>query len=153
MTMSDWDSDELLAEELATAMRSEREVPARFVAAGKAAFAWRTVDAELSELTFDSAREDPMLAGTRAERASVRTLTFAASALTIDLELTPDALLGQLVPAQPGELTLSVRDGSTRTVPVDELGWFTVRPRPSATFRLTFQPIGQQAVITQWVSR
>lgn len=151
MTISDWDSDEQLAADLATAMRAEREVPARFIAAGKAAFVWRTVDAELSALTFDSAREDPLLAGTRAERAAVRTLTFAASALTIDLELTPDALLGQLLPAQSGELTLSVRDGSTRTVPVDELGWFSVRPRPSATFRLTFKPVGQQAVITEWI--
>jgi hypothetical protein len=148
-----WDSDEQLADELAAAMRAEREVPARFVAAGKAAFAWRTVDAELAELTSDSARGDAALAGTRDDHAAVRTVTFAAGEVTIDIELTPDALLGQVVPAQRGELEVSVRDGSTQTAAVDDVGWFSVRPRPAGTFRLTFRAPGKQAVVTEWISQ
>lgn len=148
----EWDSDERLAADLAAAMRAEKDVPARFVAAGKAAFAWRTIDAELSALTYDSAQEDPVLAGTRAEQAAVRTLTFVASDVSIDLELTPEALLGQLVPAQPGELTVTLRDGSTRTAEVDDLGWFAVRPRPKGTFRLRFRSPGHRDVLTAWIT-
>lgn len=148
-----WDDDERLAADLAEAMRTERAVPPRFVAAAKAAFAWRTIDAELAAVTFDSARGSAdALAGTRAERASVRTLTFASSGLTIDVELTADALLGQVVPARPGEVLLNVRDGSTRTAPIDDLGWFVIKPRPSGTFRLSLRPATGESVVTEWIT-
>lgn len=147
-----WDSDEQLAADLEAAMRSERDVPARFVAAGKAAFAWRTVDAELAALSSDSARGAAALSGTRADQASVRTVTFAASEISIDVELAPDALLGQVVPAQAGELELAAKDGSTQTAAVDDVGWFTLRPRPADTFRLTFRVPGKPPVVTEWIT-
>lgn len=146
-----WDSDKELLGELEAAMRAEREVPARFVEAGKAAFAWRTVDAELAALTADSARDDRAMAGLRAEEASVRAITFATATVTIDVELTPDALFGQVVPARAGELQVCPREGETQTVPVDEVGWFSVRPRPTQTFRLRFEADGEPAVVTEWI--
>lgn len=51
-------TDEELLAELGAALRTAEEVPAGFVNAGKAAFAWRGVDAELAALTFDSAGAD-----------------------------------------------------------------------------------------------
>jgi hypothetical protein len=144
-----WDSDEHLLADLAEAVLAARDVPPRLVDAGKAAFAWHTVDAELAALAFDSAVEP---AGTRAETATLRAMTFVASHATIEVEVTSDALLGQVAPPRSGEILVRQADGLVRTVPVDALGWFTVRPRPTGMFRLELtQPTGPR-VLTAWTT-
>lgn len=150
----DWDSDERLAADLAAALRSEHDVPARFVEAGRMAFAWHTVDAELAELSFDSSSEEnqPALAGTRAEPAVLRALTFAASQVTIEIEVTDDALLGQIVPPQSGEVELRLVEGATRAVPMDEVGWFLIRPRPQGMFQLHLRTASGLSVLTEWTT-
>ena len=42
-------------------------------------------------------------AAARAEAASIRALTFTSAHLTIELEVTPDSLVGQVVPARAGD--------------------------------------------------
>jgi hypothetical protein len=145
-----WDDDELLAADLAEAMTAAARVPDRFVRAGKAAFGWRTVDAELAQLSFDSA--GAASEGTRAETAVLRAMTFAASQVAIEIEVTADGLLGQIVPPQQGELDLRWRDGTTRTVPVDEVGWFRIGPRPTGLFRLYLRTASGLSVCTEWVT-
>ena len=145
-----WDDDERLMADLEAALRAEREVPSRLVEIGKAAYAWHSVDAELASLTFDSATvSTEELAGVRSESASLRALTFAASLVTIELEVTGDALIGQLVPAQAGEIEVLMPDGEGRTVAVDEVGWFVIRPRPVGVFRLMVRT-GEGDVLTEW---
>src|SRR5438093_7184143 len=107
---TNWDSDERLMADLGAALRAEEEVPERFVRLGREAFAWHDGDAELAALTFDSATAGEM-AGVRAEAASLRALTFASSRLTIELEVTGESLIGQVVGAQPEEIEVLVRDG------------------------------------------
>jgi len=142
-------SDEQLLAELREALNTADQVPDGFVAAGKAAFAWRTVDAELAALAQEATDADA-LAGVRAERAAVRALSFLASDISIELEVTPDALLGQLVPARSGTIEVQAQDGSRQTVTVDKSGWFAIRPLPSAMFRLHLQTANDN-VITEWV--
>jgi hypothetical protein len=142
-------SDEQLLAELREALNTAEQVPDGFGAAGKAAFAWRTVDAELAALAQEASDADA-LAGVRAERAAVRALSFLASDISIELEVTPDALLGQLVPARAGTIEVQFQDGSRQTVTVDESGWFAIRPLPSAMFRLHLQTANDN-VITEWV--
>lgn len=127
-----WDDDERLLADLGAAVRAGREVPASFVEAGKAAFAWRSVDTELAELTHDSSRA--ALAGTRGR--AVRALRFTTEHLTIEAELTPDGLTGQLVPPGPGEVELCLPGGVVATAVADEIGWFVLRPVPEGLFRL-----------------
>lgn len=146
--MSDVTDDERLLAELAEAVRAAREVPAQFIAAGKAAFAWRNVDAELATLAEDSATT---LLGTRAEQATLRSLSFVASELSIEVEVTAEALLGQVVPPQSGLMQLHVRAGSAQTVPVDGVGWFVIRPVPGSMFRLHLRTAEGAAVITEWI--
>jgi hypothetical protein len=148
----DWADDERLAADLADAVRSAERVPARFLHAGKAAFAWRTVDAELARLTFDSVAAEPATAGTRSGSGSRRTLTFVASRLTIDVEATDGALLGQVVPPEPGELELQSRDGTRHTVAVDEVGWFRIAVRPTGLFRLRLSTASGPTVNTEWIA-
>jgi hypothetical protein len=142
-------SDEQLLAELREALNTAEQVPSGFVAAGKAALAWRTVDAELAALTQEASDADA-LAGVRAERAAVRALSFLASDISIELEVTPDALLGQLVPARPGTIEVQTQEGGRQPVTVDESGWFTIRPLPSTMFRLHLQTASDN-VITEWV--
>lgn len=146
------DDDQLLAS-LGEAVRSAKDVPARFVEIGKAAFTWREIDAELAALTHDSADSaiGRVAAGTRADPADLRTLTFVASRLTVELEVVPDALLGQLVPPQPGEIELLRRDGATSMAAVDDVGWFAIRPLPSGLFRLRVRPAQGEPVMTEWI--
>ena len=44
-----WNDDDELQELLRAALAEQRDTPARFVEAGKASFAWHSIDAELRE--------------------------------------------------------------------------------------------------------
>ena len=125
-------------------------VPRPVLEAGYAAFSWRTIDAELAFLTYDSSTPGA-LAGARSQQASLRAMTFASTSCAIELQIDGDSLLGQLIPAdQSGELTLSLRDGSTAAISYDELGCFTITPTPPGSFRLHLA--GETSVITDWIT-
>jgi hypothetical protein len=136
--------DELLAA-LADARRSAAEVPDRIREIGRAAFAWRTVDAELAALSTEA----PV--GARAEQAAVRALTFAAREVTIEVEVTQEALHGQVVPPRTGEIELHDRTGVVAVAQVDEVGWFVLSPVPGRMFRLRLRA-GDTVVVTEWVT-
>src|SRR5215469_9189705 len=72
-----WDDEELLAA-LRQALTARRAVPAEFVEAGKNAFAWHDIDAELAQLTYDSTYAPQTAARDRSEPASIRALTFTS---------------------------------------------------------------------------
>jgi len=111
-------------------------MPPSFVEAGKAAYSWRTIDAELAALTYDSAWEGQEFSLTRAESAQLRTLSFASDGLTIELELTPHEVLGQISPPQAGTVRLTSDSEALGTLPIDDLGFFIVRPVPRHPFRV-----------------
>lgn len=148
-----WDDEELL-DALREALAERRTVPAEFVEAAKNAFAWRSIDidVELAELTYDSSRDADIAPSTRAETASIRALTFTSAHLTIELEVTHDSLLGQIVPAQPGSIKVQLRDGAESTVPADEIGRFTIRPMPAGTFRLHCRTAADADALTSWIT-
>ncbi|VVJ24857.1 Uncharacterised protein [Amycolatopsis camponoti] len=152
MTVADfWSSDEELLAELGEALRTAEEVPRRFVDAGKSAFLWRDIDAEIATLSYDSATAAEA-AGVRAEATPLRALTFSSREFTIELEVGPDALNGQVVPPQPAELDIEARPpGRTpATVPVDAVGWFVIRPKPAKRFRLRLRTKSGRTVVTDW---
>jgi hypothetical protein len=127
-------------------------VPPEFVEAAKNAFAWHNIDAELAEFTYGSSRDAEPARSTRAETASIRALTFTSAHLTIELEVTHDSLLGQIVPAQPGSVKVQLRDGAETTVPADEIGRFTIRPMPAGTFRLHCKTSADADALTNWIT-
>jgi hypothetical protein len=151
ITMSDsWVNDERWMIMLREALEDQKKVPRNVIEAAYGAYAWRNIDAELAELTYDSRLEDPALAGVRSQQAPLRALTFASASLTIELEIESNSLLGQLVPPQPGEVLVSLKDGSRHSVAVDELGCFAIEPIPSLPFRL--QVVGEASVATDWIA-
>ncbi len=146
-----WDDEQLLAL-LKEAQQEGRAVPPDFIAAGKNAYAWRGVDAELAQLSYDSERDRDMLAGVRAEAASIRALTFTAPRLTIELEVDENALLGQLVPTGEGTIEVQTREGVIATVAVDEVGCFPISPIPPSPFRLRCRTTDGASVVTGWIT-
>ena len=148
-----WQDDDQLLGALAEALESERNVPAEFIAMGKAAFAWRDIDAELATLSYDSVLDgtELELAGVRSEPANLRYLTFTSRELTLEIEVTDDAILGQLVPPGPGRMEVRTADGTVVTAAIDQGGGFTIRPVPRGSFRLYCDAASRASVLTNWL--
>jgi hypothetical protein len=146
-----WDDEELLSA-LRQALSSREAVPAEFVDAGKQAFAWRNIDAELAELTYDSLISAEDALSMRAETASIRALTFTSRRLTFELEVIGDSLLGQIVPAQPALITVQPKSGGSATIDVDEIGRFLMQPMPAGLFRLHCRTATGIETLTGWIT-
>ena len=150
--MNDWPSgDEELLAELRAAGRLD-PAPAEAVAAVRAAFMWRTIDAELAELTYDSDMDDERLAGVR-HTGVARFLTFEAPNLTLELEASVEdergRLTGQLVPPQAGRI--EIRHGAdTTTVDADELGRFGASDLTPGPIRLGCRTASGASASTDW---
>ena len=102
---------EKLADRVVKALHAQRAVPPEFIEAGKNAFAWHNIDAELAQLTYDSRTDADAMAVARSETASIRALTFTSAHLSIELEVADGSLLGQVVPPQAGTLETRTKAG------------------------------------------
>jgi hypothetical protein len=151
MVAERWDDEQLLAA-LREAVHAREVVPPEFVEAGRSAFAWHNIDAELAQLTYDSSRDRDYELSVRAETASIRALSFTSAHLTIELEVTQDSLVGQIVPAQAGTITVQPRQGAETAAAVDEIGCFSIRPVPSGEFRLHCRTAGGIEALTGWIA-
>jgi hypothetical protein len=144
-----WDDD--LLEVLRAARNARESVPAHFIETAKSAFAWHNIDAELAQLTYDS-RADREPAVVRSETASVRALTFTSAHLYIELEVTENSLIGQVMPPRAGHVESQPQSGPTVTVSIDEIGCFTIEPLPRSPFRLRCRVQDQPDVLTGWIT-
>lgn len=145
----DHTDNELLAELRTLAARHD-PIPAEAIAAARSAIAWRTMDAELAELTAYLAPDDRM-AGVRGAQIPML-LTFEAPSLTVEVEVLETAtgrrLFGQLVPPTPGQVEVRHAAGTT-SVAADEVGRFRmddVAPGP-VSLRCS---AGSRVVQTDW---
>lgn len=150
-------SDEELLKALGQALRSRWAVPAELVDAGRNAFAWRNIGAEIATLTYDSSQVQGHAVATRAEGASIRALTFASTRMTIELEVASDALLGQIVPAVPASISVQRQADADAlvtadVVTTDRIGCFLLAPVPDGVFRLRCQTREGLDVLTTWVA-
>jgi hypothetical protein len=122
---------------------------------GRAAFAWRRVDAELAELVADSALESSMV---RSAAPQTRVLSFEAGDVTIEIQVTVRrgrrSLLGQVVgrPASSGGVVWAETDnGTAPSVPVDPVGRFAMDEVPEGRLRFRIEAPEATAVTTVWV--
>ena len=148
---SDWSDDELLTA-LRTAVRAREAVPAGWIEMARAAYAWRTIDAELAELTRDSAAGLGASAPVRSEAAGLRSLTFSSAHLTIEVEVTDEALFGQILPPREGTVEVQTRTGPAGTARVDVTGCFCVEAVPAGRFRLRCRTTDSIDAATEWVT-
>ena len=144
--------DEELLAELREALAARAAVPGEFVAAARSAYVWHHIDVELAQLIYDSRHDAELTASLRSEAATIRALTFASARFSIEVEVTADALLGQLIPPQPGTVELQTLAGETAGGEIDEVGCFSLEPKPNGQFRIRFRADGQPDVLTGWLT-
>jgi hypothetical protein len=149
--MREGGDDEQLLAALGDALRARQEVPEWFVETGKNAYAWHNIDAELAQLTYDSLADREQAAAVRSEAASIRALTFTSARLSIELEVTENSLVGQIIPPRAGTLEVHTTVGVTSS-PVDEIGCFAVTPIPTSPFRLRCRTEDGADVLTGWIT-
>ncbi|TDC68278.1 hypothetical protein E1193_31270 [Micromonospora sp. KC606] len=144
--------DDALTAELGAALREARPVPAEFLTAARAAFAWRNVAAglALAELMFDSAC-DAEPAGLTRSAGSARTLSFRSGAVVLEVEVSEAGIVGQLSPPRGGRVSAQTATGTYDEAPVDEVGFFSLGAPPPGPVRLRAHTEGY-AVATIWVS-
>jgi hypothetical protein len=129
--------------------------PERVVFAAKESLAWRTIDAELAQLTYDSALDDERLSRLRGV-AATRLLTFSTPGLTLDVEVESTdgerRLVGELAPAQPAVVSIRHAYGTTE-VETDEDGRFRTGLVPAGPIALSLRlAAGGSAVQTEWIT-
>lgn len=146
-----WDGEKLLVA-LREAMRAREAVPPGLVEAAKSAYAWHNIDAELAQLTYDSSRDEDRSATVRSETASIRALTFTSAHTSLELEVTEDSLLGQVMPPGEGTIEVLAWEGVTTAATVDEIGCFSIEPIPSGPFRLRCRTTRGTDVMTGWIT-
>jgi len=126
--------------------------PPELAARAISAFTWRTIDAELAALTYDSLLDEDRLVGVRGDDGP-RQLTFEGPDLTVELEVGDDGcLVGQLVPASQAEVEVRW-PGSSTTVQADDLGRFAMpggRTGP-VSLRCRLQGSSTAGIVTSWV--
>jgi hypothetical protein len=118
--------DEALLARLTEVVRSIDDVSEEVLEAARSSYAWRTIDADLAAIAYDSLLDDDALAGVRSG-AQPRQITFESPDLTIELEVAVVAdhrrIVGQLIPTQPAAVVIRHPAGEV-AVEADELGRF-----------------------------
>ena len=147
-------ADEELLQDLRAVVSRVDPVSPEMLAAARSGFIWRTIDAELAQLTSDSVLDADRMAAVRGV-ATPELLTFEAAGLTVEVETTRGVdggvrLLGQLVPAQRGQVEIR-HAGGTTTVEADDLGRFTAGGVPPGPVSLSCRTeAGGLRVDTDW---
>jgi hypothetical protein len=147
MSTTERDDDDRLLDELRAALRQAGDPTPTMIAAGSAAFSWRSVDAELAALTHDSLTD--AVAGVRGPAAPPRTLTFQGAQVSVELEETSSCLAGQLVPPTAGSVALWGPEGELAAVTADDLGCFEFERPPSGLVRLRCRT-SSGVLLTDW---
>jgi hypothetical protein len=156
--LEDWEDDDVLEAELRRLASLADPVPASVLEVAKAGLAWRTINADLAELSYDSMLEGAG-AGTGYRGGPGRELTFESDGFVVDLQVAEStdangrgSLLGQLVPSQ--EAVIEIRTPTeVMEVTADGLGRFQVpRPGPGPIRLCCRLADGRTAIATDWVT-
>ena len=79
-----------------------------------------------------------------------RVLVFTAPALSVELELLPGYVFGQVLPPGPARIQAETADGAAIDVETDEAGFFSLSAMPSGRFRLRCETSAGR-LVTDWV--
>ncbi|TWG95379.1 hypothetical protein L615_004900000160 [Nocardioides sp. J9] len=156
-----WDDltdDELMAA-LDEAVAEADAVPDRRREAARAAFTWRSVDAELAELLHDSALDaGAAVRSAGAAATGPRSLAFGRSGLTLEVEVDGDQLLGEVVATgdaatAEGPVTVALQrpDTPDLATTVDAAGFFRFAGVGTGAVRFVVTR-GGWSLTTPWVT-
>ncbi|GGP61795.1 hypothetical protein GCM10010247_38040 [Streptomyces calvus] len=139
--------DGLLEEELRQAAGVLDPLPSALLQIAVDAYALHDLDARVAELTFDSLVDGiPVRGATDAPRM----LTFSAGEVTLDVEVGPQGLLGQVLPPQSARIEVLGGPQTAATLTADDMGRFTADTPLSGPFALRLRA-GGDVVVTEWL--
>ncbi|WP_122616408.1 hypothetical protein [Streptomyces sp. Tu 4128] len=140
-------ADGLLEEELRQAAAILDPVPAGLRQVAVDAFALHDLDARVAELTFDSLVDAIPVRG---EADPPRMLTFRSDGVTVDVEVTADGLIGQVLPPGPAGIEVLSGPRAHARLTADDMGRFTGDAPPAGPFALRLRT-GGEVVVTEWL--
>jgi hypothetical protein len=148
MEARQWDDDTLL-DNLRQAIEFAGPLDTA-VDTGIAAFTWRTIDDELARasLVFDSLMENTTRA---AIDDSARLLVFEADSITLEIEVNPGHITGQVVPPTTGTIELQSPDGVVGRTTIQDFGSFRIEVRTRGPVRLRLHG-PHTSTVTDWFS-
>jgi hypothetical protein len=154
------DPDDTLVTDLREYFARVDPVPSLVTEAAKAALGWRRLDADLAELLSDSTLEAEPVAAVRGTGAVVRSVSFGAGGLTIDLEIHVDGtrltLLGLLAPPSAVRIQIQTADGATAaSTESDGSGRFRAQLPSAGNIRLRLVPVAPGSappLETSWIT-
>ncbi|WP_317446554.1 hypothetical protein [Streptomyces collinus] len=138
---------DLLEAELRRAAAELDPVPVELRQLALEAYALHDLDARIAELTFDSLVDALPVRGVP---DAPRMLTFRAGGLSVDVEVTEEGLIGQVLPPQSARIEVLGGPQTARPVPVDTLGRFTSDHAPTGPFALRLRA-GGEVIVTEWL--
>ncbi|MER6381175.1 hypothetical protein [Streptomyces sp. NPDC001250] len=140
-------ADGLMEEELRQAAAVLDPVPDALRQLALDAYALHDLDARIAELTFDSLVDALPVRGMA---DAPRMLTFRAGEVTVDVEVTEDGLIGQVLPPHSARIEVLGGPQTARRVTVDTLGRFTSDTPPAGPFALRLRT-GAEVIVTEWL--
>ncbi|MGH3941671.1 MAG: hypothetical protein ACRDTG_24185 [Pseudonocardiaceae bacterium] len=142
--------DAQLLSELGEALRSA-EITEDDLTQAMGAFTWRTIDDELAfaALVYDSSIQERELV--RGESAlAARKLIFESETVSVEVEATPDALIGRVVPPGRADISLLTSAGAVGQTTADDMGSFLLSGAPSGPVRLLCRTATAR-LVTDWI--
>lgn len=125
MTFDIRDDDDLLGA-LREALRSADHPQLDLVLANaKDAFSYQRLDEELAQLVYDSLLDAGAPSAVRAGD-SARTVVFENDAISIEIEIIGDTIVGQVAPPGEVRITVEMPEQEAFQVQTDELGCFSL---------------------------
>ena len=143
-------TDDVMLGLLRDALGDVDPIPEHVRAAACEAILWRTLDAELAELVFDSSVDD--LVGVRSE-GSDRQVTFRAPGVEIEVGVMGSGtreIIGQLVPPQTATVELR-SDDTVRETRTDRLGRFRFPDVSSGSVSIVVTTEDGTRIATEWM--
>ncbi len=137
----------LLEEELRQAAAVLDPLPSALLQVAVDAYALYDLDARVAELTFDSLVDAvPVRGATDVPRM----LTFSAGEVTLDVEVSAQGLMGQVLPPQPARVEVLAGPRATAALTADDMGRFAADTPPGGPFALRLRT-GDEVVTTEWL--
>ncbi|MET9153890.1 hypothetical protein ABZX82_21850 [Streptomyces griseoflavus] len=137
----------LLEEELRQAAAVLDPLPPALLQSAVDAYALYDLDARVAELTFDSLVDAiPVRGATDVPRM----LTFSAGGVTLDVEVSAQGLMGQVLPPQPARIEVLGGPRTTAALTADDMGRFAADTTPAGPFALRLRA-GDEVVTTEWL--
>ena len=154
-----WADDDALGSDLVTAVAGA-DLYDKVLAGADPAFrahremvearAGLVMDLALLQLVYDSGALDAPAGVRDRSGGSSRTLVFEGDALSVEVEVEPASIEGQLIPPRSGRVTLRTPSGDVASVDTDDVGYFRFDVRPDGPLRLECSN-GEGTCVTQWL--